>query len=294
MGCGDVGVRVVAALSNTPARPRLRVLALTSSADRVQALRALGMTPLVANLDIPRSLHRLAGLATHVVHLAPPEREGQRDQRTRALLRVLALRTRPSALVYISTSGVYGDCEGAWVRETRTVAPATPRALRRVDAEQSVRRFGRAGTRSSVLRVPGIYASDRDGGTPEGRLRRGTPVLEAVDDVFTNHIHADDLARACVLALWRGSAQRVYNISDHSALRMGDYFDQAADLYGLARPPRMARRDAATHLGDMQLSFMNESRRLDASRMEGELGLVLRYPTVIQGLAAGMPSSAGS
>lgn len=196
------------------------------------------------------------------------------------------LRTRPAALVYVSTSGVYGDCQGEWVAETRAVAPSTPRAVRRVDAERSVRRLGRAGTCASVLRVPGIYASDREGGTPEARLRRGTPVLASGDDVFTNHIHADDLARACLLALWRAAPQRAYNISDHSAMRMGDYFDLAADLYGLPRPPRVPRIDAAECLGEMQLSFMSESRRLDASRMEGELGLVLRYPTVLLGLAA--------
>ena len=284
VGCGDVGVRLVNALSHQPGKPRLRVFALTSSAQRIASLRALGVTPLLANLDQPASLLRLAGLATHVVHLAPPEREGVRDLRTRALVRALRLRTRPQALVYVSTSGVYGDCQGALVAETKAVAPATPRAVRRVDAEHSVRQLGRAGTRASMLRVPGIYASDRVGGTPEARLRRGTPVLAVGDDVFTNHIHADDLARACVIALWHGAPQRVYNISDQSDLRMGDYFDKAADLYGLPRPPRVRRSEAAQHLGEMQLSFMSESRRLDATRMERELGLCLRYPTVLQGL----------
>ncbi len=269
----------------------MRVFALTSSAERVESLRALGVTPLVVDLDQPASLRRLAGLASYVAHLAPPEREGTRDQRTRALVRALRLRALPRAMVYVSTSGVYGDCHGEWVAETRAPAPATPRAVRRVDAERSVRCLGRAGMRASVLRVPGIYAPNREGGTPEARLRRGTPVLATGDDVFTNHIHADDLARACLLALWRGAPQRIYNISDRSALRMGDYFDQAADLYGLPRPPRVARNEATQHLGEMQLSFMSESRRLDASRMECELGLRLRYPTTLAGLKAGMGRS---
>lgn len=287
VGCGDVGVRLVQALAQQTGQPRLRVYALTSKRERAPALRALGLTPLVANLDQPASLRRLAGLATHVAHLAPPERDGLRDRRTRALVRALAMRTRPRALVYVSTSGVYGDCQGALVPETRAVAPATPRAVRRVDAERSVRQLGRSGTRASVLRVPGIYASNRKGGTPHARLLRGTPVLAVADDVFTNHIHADDLARACVLALWRGAPQRIYNISDQSELRMGDYFDLAADLYGLPRPPRVARSDAAAHMGEMQLSFMGESRRLEAARMEHELGLRLRYPTVHEGLSGG-------
>ena len=203
-----------------------------------------------------------------------------------ALTRALRLRSLPVSLVFASTRGVYGDCQGALVSETRAVAPATPRAQRRVNAERAVRHLGRAGVRASVLRIPGIYAPDREGGTPEARLRRGTPVLVPEDDVFTNHIHADDLARACVLALWRGRPQRNVNVVDDTELKMGDYFDQAADLYGLPRPPRVARDVAGDQLPLMLLSFMSESRRLRNQRMKQELGLCLRYPTVAQGLLA--------
>ena len=286
VGCGDVGVRVLRALSQGGNPPRLRVLALTSSAGRVAELRALGAEPLLGNLDAPATLRRLAGVATHVLHLAPPPQAGATDPRTAALLAALRLRTLPKTLVYASTSGVYGDCGGAWVAETRAVAPATARARRRVHAEQSVRRFGRAGVRASVLRVPGIYAPDRAGGTPEARLRRGTPVLRAQDDVVTNHIHADDLARACVLALWRACPGRALNVCDDTELRMGEHFDLVADRFGLPRPPRLSRAEAAQVLSPMQMSFMSESRRLDTTRMVCELGLRLAYPTVEQGLRA--------
>jgi nucleoside-diphosphate-sugar epimerase len=111
-------------------------------------------------------------------------------------------------------------------------------------------------------------------------------LLAAEDDVFTNHIHADDLARACVLALHRGRPQRVVNVNDDSALRMGEYFDLAADLFDLPRAPRVARADAATLLQPVQLSFMDESRRLVNRRLKQELGLTLRYPTVASGLRA--------
>jgi nucleoside-diphosphate-sugar epimerase len=189
-------------------------------------------------------------------------------------------------VVYGSTSGVYGDCAGAVVPETRAVQADTPRAHRRVNAEHHVRFFGRAaGVRASILRIPGIYAPDRDGGTPRARLLKGTPVLMQQDDVYTNHIHADDLARACALALWRGKPQRVYNITDDTRLKMGDYFDWAADLYQLPRPPRVARTGAKEQLPLMLLSFMSESRRLDNQRMKKELRLKLRYATVAQGLA---------
>ncbi|MDP3832359.1 MAG: SDR family NAD(P)-dependent oxidoreductase, partial [Hydrogenophaga sp.] len=142
------------------------------------------------------------------------------------------------------------------------------------------------GVRTTVLRIPGIYAPDRPGGTPRERLQRGTPVLRAEDDVYTNHIHADDLARACALALWRGRPQRNVNVVDDTQLKMGDYFDLAADLYGLPRPPRVARDAASDQLPLVLLSFMSESRRLHNQRMKDELGLRLLYPTVAQGLAA--------
>jgi nucleoside-diphosphate-sugar epimerase len=289
VGCGDVGQRAARVLGSGR---RVRLLALTSTPENAAALRSQGITPLVGNLDHPASVQRLAGLATRVLHLAPPPSEGQadwrRDARTRALVRVLAQRSPPAALVYGSTTGVYGDCGGRWVDETTAARPQTPRAWRRVDAEASVHWLGRAmGVRSSVLRIPGIYAPDRPGGTPQERLRRGTPVLRAEDDVFTNHIHADDLARACVLALWRGKPQRNLNVVDDTQLKMGDYFDLAADLYGLPRPSRIARDTAGDQLPMVLLSFMSESRRLHNVRMKNELRLRLRYPTVAEGLGAG-------
>ena len=165
--------------------------------------------------------------------------------------------------------------------------PASARGRRRVDAEQRLRWFGRAfAARVTLLRIPGIYAQGREGGDPRVRVARGTPVLVAADDVHTNHIHADDLARACVAALMRGAPQRVLHICDDSELKMGDYFDLAADLAGLARPPRITREQAAAQMSPMQLSFMSESRRLDNRRMKAELRLRLRYPSVADGLRA--------
>ncbi|AMM25465.1 NAD-dependent epimerase/dehydratase family protein [Variovorax sp. PAMC 28711] len=285
VGCGDVGMRAAQIL-----RGRVQLVAVTSTPDRRPALRAAGLVPVVADLDVPASLRRLAGVATRVMHLAPPASvEGAhwwRDARTTALVRALRLRSLPDAFVYGSTSGVYGDCGGALVNETRGVRPHTPRAHRRVDAERAVRWLGRAGVATRILRIPGIYAADRKGGTPRERLHKGTPVLRAEDDVYTNHIHADDLARACVAALWRGGTQRTFNVSDDSGILMGDYVDLAADLYGLPRPKRIAREEAQAQLPLSLLSFMGESRRLDNTRLKRELRVRLRHPTVATGLRA--------
>lgn len=283
VGCGDVGLRVACDLPT-----HVRKLAITSSPSRLPLLRSAGVEPLVANLDQAKSLARFAGLATRLLYLAPPPSDSVEnwwlDPRAKRFALALRRRSPPRHFVYGSTTGVYGDCQGQWVREDRALAAHTPRAHRRIDAESQIRLLSRSGIPGSILRIPGIYAPDREGGTPRARLEKGTPVLLPPDDVYTNHIHADDLARACIAALWRGKAARVYNVCDDSSLKMGDYFDLAADLYGLPRPPRISRETAQGQLPLMLLSFMSESRRLCNDRMKRELRVVLRYPQVLDGL----------
>jgi len=280
-GCGDIGVRVLRLLAG-----RWRVLALTHQPARVAELRALGARPLLGDLDRPDTLGRLGALADAVLHLVPPPTEGRTDPRTAHLVRALWRGGRVRRVVYASTSGVYGDLRGARIDETQAVRPQTARAWRRADAEARWRAFGRGtGARVTILRVPGIYALDRAGGDPRERVARGAPVLAHADDVYTNHIHADDLARACVAALHRGRPQRVVHASDASELRMGDYYDLVADRFGMPRPPRVSRVEAATLLGAATLSFMGESRRLSNRRLREELRVVLRYPRVEDALA---------
>lgn len=284
VGCGDVGLRVARAL-----RGRVLVRALSPSPERFATLRASDVTPLAGNLDDPATFRRLAGIATRVIHLAPPasQHSGQwwRDFRTLALSRALSLRTRPRSAVYASTSGVYGDCAGALITEARPPAPRTPRAQRRLDAERVLRHWGRrTGVPVALLRVPGIYAPDRPGGLRE-RLAQGAPVLRDEDDVYTNHVHADDLARIVVVALWRGAPQRTYNASDDTQMKVGEYYDLAADRYGLPRPRRVPRAAAEQELSLNSLSFMNESRRLSNARMKRELRVKLTYPTVASGMS---------
>ena len=270
VGCGDVGMRLLPLL-----RDKFRVFATTSQAARVTELRAAGAIPLVVNLDQPHTLQKLVGLAPYVVHLAPPQAEGKLDRRTRNLIAILP---RHGKLVYISTTGVYGDCGGASFDETRTVAPFNARALRRVDAEHSLRAWAKKSqAQCAILRVPGIYAADR---LPVDRLRQGTPALAAEDDVYTNHIHADDLAAIIKLALFRSQAQRVYHTVDDSDLKMAQYFDLVADAFQLPHPPRLPRSELAQHVSPMLMSFMSESRRLQNHRMKAELGVQLRYPHV--------------
>lgn len=304
VGCGDVGSRTLALLAR-----HYRVFALTSRPDRCAELRAAGAIPMLGNLDQPTSLRRLRGLARRVLHLAPPPANGLEDPRTRHLLHALSapVATQPPAaglqsgkrilpesrfaqrLVYISTSGVYGDCQGEWVAETRPVAPANPRAVRRVAAEQCLRQWGtRLARRVSLLRTPGIYARER---LPLARLRKGTPALQATDDVFTNHIHADDLARLAVYALHRARPQRLYHASDDTHLKMGEYFDQVADWARLPKPTRLTKTQAEACLEPTLLSFMRESRRLENDRIKRELGFRFVYPDVAALLKTLAPDS---
>ncbi len=233
------------------------------------------------DLDRPDTLKIEGGRA--LLHCAPPPNDGETDTRTANLLAALEkARILPARVVYVSTSGVYGDCRGERVDESRALAPQTPRARRRVDAERRLAEWcSLRNAVLTVLRVPGIYARDR---LPLERLRAGTPVLRAEDDVYTNHIHADDLAMIVALALEEDALGGVYNASDDSEIKMGDWFDLVADAHGLPRPPRIARKDAAEKIPPALLSFMSESRRLDNRRMKHILGVRLSYPSVHEGL----------
>lgn len=272
IGCGDVGLRIVSRLA-----ARFRLIALTSSPARAPQLRGAGVLPIAGDLDQPSTLRRLRGLAERVIHLAPPANSDPLDYRSRHLVAALAGTVRRA--VYISTSGVYGDHGGRQIDECARLKPVNARALRRLDAE----RVMRCRLHAAVLRVPGIYAHDR---LPLDRLRQGLPVLIEADDVYTNHIHADDLARVAIAALARGAKARVFNAVDDSGLRMGEYFDVVADAAGLPRPPRLPRIQLRSAVSPMMYSFMTESRRLSNRRIKRELKVRLTYPTVADTLSS--------
>jgi nucleoside-diphosphate-sugar epimerase len=270
IGCGDVGERLVRRYHG-----QAHFYALTRSAAGSERLRALGVKPVLGDLDQPDTLKRWPR-ADGVFHFAPPPGDGSIDLRTRHLIHALARCGNPGSLVYISTSGVYGDCGGAWVDESRPTAPVNGRAIRRVDAENRLRAWGgQQGVRVSILRAPGIYAADR---LPLERIKRGTPALIAADDSYTNHIHADDLARMAWAAMFRGRPQRVVHAVDARPLKMGDWFDSCADAFGLARPPRISRAQAEGVLSEALLSFLRESRQLSNRRAVRELRFRYLYP----------------
>jgi nucleoside-diphosphate-sugar epimerase len=262
-GYGDIARRTAARL---PEGVELRKLS-----------RRLGV-----DFDRREALGAIAGWADAVLYCAPPPEQGVHDTRVADFLDALARGILPARLVYLSTSGVYGDCAGARVDEDRALNPQTARAVRRADAERRLALWcSSRGVALVVLRVPGIYAADR---LPLERLRAGTPVLREEEDVYTNHIHAEDLAAICARALRDDAAPGVYNACDDSELKMGEWFDLIADRAGLPRPPRIARKDAAQRIAPQLLSFMNESRRLSNAKLKRAWDLRLAYPTVFEGV----------
>lgn len=292
VGCGDIARRTLPRLL-----PHFRVYALLRNSERYADWRARGATPLFGDLDNRASLARIAGLADTVLHFAPPPAAAQVDSRTRNLLAALGTGRLPRQLLYLSTSGVYGDCGGAWIDETRPVHPQTLRAALRVDAERQIRDWAsRNRVRAVILRVPGIYAAER---LPLERLRSGLPAILAEQDSHTNHIHADDLARIVVAGLRHGGSNRVYHAVDDGGMKMGDYFDAVADACGLPRPPRLPRAEVASQVSAVLWSFLNESRCLDNRRLKAELLMQLCYPTVAAALpriilSSSQPRSVGS
>lgn len=279
VGCGYVGRRVAAAEQAC----RSSVTALARSEDSAQALRALGVESVRGDLDDPESLAGLDVAGQGVYYFAPPPANGVRDTRMSAFLAAVAPHP-PRRIVYISTTGVYGDCRGEWVDETRAPNPTADRARRRLDAEEQLRAFGaRTGCEVVILRVPGIYGPDR---LPVERLRKNLPLLREDEAPWSNRVHVDDLVAACLAAMERGRAGAVYNVSDGHPSTMTDYFRRVADALGLPRPPEISRAEAGERIDAGMLSYLAESKRIDNRRMREELGVAPRYPTLAEGLAA--------
>ncbi len=311
VGAGDVARRLT---TRVGVDERVQWLGLARSVETANALRRSGILPIDGDLDFWPSLRRagaLARSASAVLHLAPPPGDGTDDPRMKRWLAASATLSKfgrremerapssaikmrsmirphkPLRNVYVSTTGVYGDCAGERIDETRRTKPASARAKRRVAAESRLR--ASRGQRFTTLRAPGIYAAER---LPVERLRAGTPVLSAADDVFTNHIHGDDLARAIWFAVFRGGANRAFNVVDDGEQKMGDYFDEVAEAVGLKKPPRLPRAQLMREVSPMLYSFMSESRRIDNARLKRELRFRFKYPTPAAMLREMKPAAA--
>ena len=280
IGCGDIGERV-AGLERSAGR---RVTGLIRSEASARRLRAAGIQPLMADLDVSASLRDLPVKNALIYYFAPPPGKGVTDPRMETFVSILDSSELPKRVVLISTTGVYGDCRGEWVTEDRPPNPQADRAKRRLAAETVLWRWSEKNSVPIViLRVPGIYGR---GYLPEERLRARDPVLHEEESPFSNRIHADDLARACFIAGHHANPGTLYNVSDGHPTTMTDFFYRVADAFGIPHPPAITLEQARRRLGAEMLSYLAESKRIDNRRMREELGVELMYPD----LAAGLPS----
>ncbi len=279
VGCGDIALRLADKLKG-----KYRIFGLSRSADSLSKIRDRGLVPILGDLDDRHSLHKISGISSDIVHLAPPSPTKTSDRRTRNLLTALqSARILPQRLIYISTSGVYGDAKGDIVSEVTRVNPQTLRAKRRLDSERLVRSFGKnTGVKVSILRVSGIYSKDR---LPKKRLAEGIPMINTKQDTFSNHIHVQDLVNTIAASLRKGDSGRCYNVSDNSCLKVGEYYDLVANFLGLKKPRRVTYEQARAEIPASVFSFIKESRILDNRRLRDELLRELSFPTVSDGFS---------
>lgn len=275
VGCGYTGRRLAAKLA--PAA----VTGLVRTLQSARELERQGISPLI--LDLDQTLPPFPRHWQQIYYFAPPPKQGRQDPRMAHFLQSLGTRKQNMRLVYLGTTGVYGDCDGAWVDEHQAVEPRVERALRRYDAEQQLREW-RTTTGNEViwLRVAGIYGPNK---LPLSRLQQGKPMISPEFAPWTNRIHADDLVQVCKAAMEQGKDGEVYNVSDGQPGNMADYFNQVADTAGLPRPPLVSPDDTAGQLSSGLRSYLAESRRIDNRKMLQDLHIELKYPTLAQGLA---------
>lgn len=278
IGCGDVGRRIVAQLLDAGVQPQ-SILALTRSNESAQLARKFGIEIAQVDFDELRSMPELSTY-THWFYLVPPQKSGLRDLRSKALLESMHL--KPQSIVLISTTGVYGDAGGEWIDERAPTKPQTERGNRRLDMEQRWLRWAQSSSVGlRILRVPGIYAHSR---IPIERLQRATPVVRAQECGFTNRIHADDLAAACIAASRYQGNELVFNATDGTPGTISEYLQAAAEVVGLPPLPEISMAEAQSQLSSGMLSYLSESRRINSDKMRRELGLQLRFSDFREGL----------
>lgn len=278
IGCGDIGKRVAhLALAEGSA-----VHGLVRSPEKAATLEQLSIRPVTADLDDPATLADLPSKGAVIYYFAPPPGGGHADTRARNFCAAILVGREPARLVYMSTSGVYGDAGGDLVTEDTTPNPQTARGKRRLDAETIFRKWGRErGIVVVILRVTGIYGPGR---FPVSQLAGGQPVLVEDQAPLTNRIHQDDLARVCLAAAAKGEDGDIFNVSDGHPTTMTHYFTAVADLLGFPSPRQVSREEARQVMSPLMLSYMDESRRMDNGKMLEKLGIELLYPDLEAGL----------
>ncbi len=250
----------------------------TRTTDAADRARALGYAP----IDIAKSpggLRAVLSTVTHLLVSAPPDRQGD------PLLRYAADIASAPALAwigYLSTIGVYGDRNGAWVDENSAPAPGSDRSRWRLEAENAWLALGQShSARVEIFRLPGIYGPGR---SAIDNLRAGTARRIVKPGHVFNRIHVADIANTLAAAIATTVRRDIYNVADDEPASSEDVLLYAARLLQVPPPPALTITSA--ELSSMAGSFYSECRRVSNQRIKKDLGVKLAYPTFREGLQA--------
>lgn len=273
-GCGYVGTR----LAKSWREKGISADALVRSERSRINLAGMGINSFTLDLDTSLS-HSLKSYSV-IYYLVPPPGNGVLDSRLRSFL--ARIDEMPGRFVLFSTTGVYGDCHGNWVDETRAPAPMADRAKRRLDAENVLQQWCMEHQVDfTILRIPGIYGP---GKLPIERIRAGKPVLKQEESPWSNRIHIDDLVRVCIACLSDKGRNQVFNVSDGSPSTMTDYFLQIARVFGIDEPEQVGMERARELFSAEMISYLSESRKISNAKLLSSLGIGMRYPDLVSGL----------
>ena len=274
VGCGYIGKKVASKLLSLGALVECYV----HSAGSKEACEALDLRANLLELDNSDFSNEWHVQDKNVIaYFAPPPRHGISDTRMTHFISTLEnLKSTPNKIVLISTTGIYGDCQGEWIDESRAVNPQADRAHRRLSAENQLQQYCQSKNIECIIfRVPGIYAIDK---LPEKRITSGEPIVSAIDSGYTNRIHAEDLSEFCVEALTQKINSGVYNCCDGNPSTMNDYFVRVADFLGIDRPKEISLQQAKKELSAGMLSYLAESKRISNKKLLDNFSTKFKYP----------------
>ncbi len=291
LGLGDIGKRLINQKLEKKYHSNLKFYSISRSIPPPNFFKNISIQNKInflhksLNIDKVGSLNKILKIASHVIMLAPTKshrdtKEKELDFDPRAKNLAIAIKRKANKLkgIYVSTTGVYGNANGELIDETFTCKPKNKRSIRRLKAEIELRK----NLNFHILRVPGIYADDR---LPIDRIRSSRPILNDEEDIYTNHIHAHDLARITFIALFLGKTCRTTNVVDDSNLKMGEYFKLISKKFNLDVPPKISlleikKKVEKKEISEMMASFFYESRRIRNLRLKKELRFKFKYPNV--------------
>ncbi len=258
-----------------------RVSGTCRDAEQAAALRTQGIEAHRFDGETPGESAWLEG-ATHILSSVPPSAAG--DPILAGFGDILAARNDVTWVGYLSTTGVYGNTDGAWIDETASVNANVPRSQHRAEAERGwLALHEQSGLPVHLFRLAGIYGPGR---SPLDNVRAGKARRIDKPGHQFSRIHVEDIATVLMASMARPNPGAVYNVCDDEPMEPAIVTTFACELLGVEPPPMTPFAEAAKNMTPMGLSFWEDNRRVRNDRIKDELGVELAYPTYREGLRA--------